>query len=50
MRLPLEWDEDKLEQVRQLASSPQMKDVQERSGYTRQPEVYVLKVDDKPSV
>ncbi len=48
--LLLEWDEDKLEQVRQLAGSPQMKEVQERSGYTRQPDVYVLKVDDKPSV
>ena len=45
----LEWDEDKLENLRQFSQSPQMKEVQERSGYTDQPDVYVLEVDDTPS-
>ena len=48
--LLLEWDDDKLEQLRALAQSPQMKEIQERSGYTGEPEVLVLEVDDKPSV
>jgi heme-degrading monooxygenase HmoA len=48
--LLLEWDDNKLEQLRALAQSPQMKEIQERSGYTGEPEVLVLKVDDKPSV
>jgi heme-degrading monooxygenase HmoA len=46
----LEWDDDKLGQLREFAQSPKMKDVQERSGYTGEPEVLVLEVDDKPSV
>ncbi len=46
----MEWDDDKLEQLRQLTQSPKMKEVQERSGYTGTPDVYVLEVDDKPSV
>ncbi len=46
----LEWDEDKLENLRQLNQSPNYNEVQERSGYTEKPDVYVLEVDDKPSV
>ena len=46
----LEWDDDKLDQLRQLNQSPKYKETQERSGYTGTPDVYVLNVDDKPSV
>ena len=45
----LEWDDDKLDQLRQLNQSPKFKETQERSGYTAPPEVYVLNVADKPS-
>jgi heme-degrading monooxygenase HmoA len=48
--LLLEWDDDKLDQFRQLNQSPKMKEVQERSGYTSPPEVYILNVADEPSV
>lgn len=48
--LLLEWDEDKVGQLGQFGQSPQMKEVQERSGYTAPPEVYVLEEVDKPSV
>jgi len=46
----LEWDEGKLEKLRQFNQSPKMEDIRERSGYTGTPDVYVLEVDDKPSV
>ena len=48
--LLLEWDDDKLDKLRELATSPKMKEVQERSGYTGSPDIYVLDLDDKPSV
>jgi hypothetical protein len=46
----LEWDDDKLDQLRVVNQSPLAKEVQERSGYIGPPEVLVLEVDDKPSV
>ena len=46
----LEWEQDKLERLRQFNESPKMEDVRERSGYTGTPDVYVLEVDDRPSV
>jgi hypothetical protein len=48
--LLLEWDDDKMDKLREFATSPKMKEVQERSGYTGSPDVYVLALDDKPSV
>jgi hypothetical protein len=47
--LLLEWDDAKLAQLKELANSPKMKEVQEKSGYTAPPEVHVLKVAERPS-
>ena len=47
--LLLEWDDDKLDRLQELNRSPKMKEVQEKSGYTRAPSVSVLELADNPS-
>ena len=43
----LEWDENQLGKLQSLVQSPKCKEVQEESGYTEPPAIYVLEVADK---
>ena len=43
----LEWDENQLGKLQSLNQSPKFKEVQEQSGYTQPPAIYVLEVADK---